>query len=592
MQKVSLTTKSNNIRQSGMSLVEVLLAVAVFAVFTVGVIGAIIYGQESTAVAGARERAVKIAEEGIEAVRNIRDSGYDNLPVDGTYGLVVSGGIWTFSGVSDITDIFTRTVTLSTIDPRTRNAIINVTWSQTIQRPGSVSLNTNLTDWVTPLYRNGMLVYGDGNLTTDAIKYKIYNDNKGTWSAAVATADVDGATTNKSLRAARVYSSSTRNEKILVSRHYNGTTQWIYAQVYNGSTNTWGNVVQLATWTASTFLDVQNFDATYMANGNLMVVYSDNTSTPKSRIWDGTTWSGQSSLTDLAGGDIPTYIITKARPATNEIMMAAFAQTSDTDTQYYSGSAWSAVISHATAAPVATNRLVDFDWSSQDTTRGSLVYATAATGNGSRQITSKIWIANGSGSGAWSAAGVSGTQGGGTTRIVTVKEIGLLGANEFQTCSQNNITQIICYKTDFTPTFTNPTNQTLTATTDAGIQRSYDLGAELSGTKAINIYSDSTTTAKLKKYDRATAIWDVAATSVNPSVVGIIKTARVIPNPLISDMMILVADANLDMFSIVWDGTNHLLYTTPAGKSWTAHGINGSATTDYWYDFVWDGISS
>lgn len=589
MQKVLSITKPINNRQAGISLVEALLAVAIFAVLSMGVVGAIIYGQESTAVAGARERATKIAEEGIEAVRNIRDSGYSNLPADGTYGLAISGGVWTLTGSSDATDIFTRSVALATIDSRTRNVTVNVTWSQTIQRPGSISLNTHMTDWVSALSRNGMLVYGDGDLTTDAIKYQIYNDAAGTWSAAAATADVDGATTNKSLRAARVYASSTRNEKVLVSRHYNGTSQWIYAQVYNGST--WGNVVQLATWTASTFLDVQNFDATYMANGNLMVIYSDNTSVPKSRTWNGTAWSGQSSLTDLAGGDIPTYIIAKARPLTNEIMMAAFAQTSDTDTQYYSGTTWSAVTSHATNAPVATNWLVDFDWSPQDTTRGSLVYTTAASGNSSRQITSKIWTANGSGSGAWSAAGTSAVQGAGTTRIVTVKVIGLKGANEFQTCSKNNITQIICYKTDFTPTFTNPTNQTLTATTDAGIQRSYDLGAELSGTKAINVYSDSTTTAKLKKYDRATAVWDAAATSVNPSVVGVIKTVRVVSNPLTNDAIILAADANLDVFSRVWDGTGHSLYTTPAGKAWTTHGINGSATTDYWYDFVWDGIS-
>ena len=54
------------------------------------------------------------------------------------------------------------------------------------------------------------------------------------------------------------------------------------------------------------------------------------------------------------------------------------------------------------------------------------------------------------------------------------------------------------------------------------------------------------------------------------------------------DMMILMADANLDIYSVVWDGTNNAIYTTPAGKAFTRHGMNISATTDFSYDFIWD----
>lgn len=594
MQKASLTIKSNKFGQIGMSLVEILLAIAIFSVISTGIIGAIIYGQESTAVAGSRERAVKIAEEGIEAVRNIRDSGYSNLPADGTYGLVVSGGVWTLSGSSDVTDIFTRTIVLSTVDARTRNVTVNVTWSQTVQRPGVISLNTYLTDWVTPSinYRKGMLVYGDGGSTTDAIEYQIYDDSTGVWTHPAVTADVDGSTVNKYLRAARVYASSTRNEKVLVSRHYDGARQWIYAQVYNGDTDTWGNVVQLATWSATTFLDVQNFDATYMANGNLMVVYSDNTATPKYRIWNGTVWSSQSSATAFGHSNIPTYIVAKARPATNEVMLAVFTQESSTITEYYN-STWSSITTHATDAPVATKRLIDFDWSPEVTTVGSLVYTDANNGDngkGSRSITSKIWTSDGHGSGSWSDYGMSDTQGTGHDEIGSLKVVGVKGAKEFQACDQDIIFQIMCYKMDFKPVFTNPTNQTLTTSTDSGIQRSFDLGASLLEPKLINVYSDARTTARLKKYNQTTVVWDLSATSVNSTPVGVTKSARVVPNPISNDMMILVADSNQDVYSIIWDGTNDNLYSTPAGKSWITHGINGSNSTDYWYDFVWDGL--
>lgn len=588
MQKVLLIIKSPNLRQSGMSLVEALLAVAIFAVITTGVIGAIVYGQESSAVAGARERATKIAEEGIEAVRNIRDSGYSNLPVDGTYGLAISGGVWTLSGTSDTTDIFTRTVTLATVDSRTRNVTVNVTWTQTIQRPGSISVNTYLTNWVTAPIRNGMLVYGDGDSTTDAIKYQIYSDSAGTWSAAAATADVDTGSTNKSLRAAKLYASSTRNEKVLVSRHYNGTSQWIYAQVYNGVTNTWGNVVQLATWTAATFLDVQNFDATYMANGNLMVIYSDNTIVPKYRIWDGSTWSAQSSLTTFAASQIPSYIVARTRSGTNEIMMASFAQNSDTVSEYYSGTAWSAVTSHAATAPSATERLVDFAWSSSDATKGALVYADAGA---DKQMNIRIWTANGTGGGAWGATAQYGTSQSNNLGALKITEI--KGTTNFIACDKDSLNppRIICMRAN-TSGWVAASNVTVAAASDNGIQVSYDLGFEQTTTSdGVLVYSDNTTTPKYKKFNVGTNTWDAAATNVSPGAIGAIKTAMVTSNPITDDMMILVADANLDLYSVVWDGTNHQLFTAPTGKAWLAHGTNGSSTTDYWYDFVWDGIS-
>ncbi len=65
-----------------MSLVEVLLAVAVFALIASGVLGAIVYGREGPATNGARNRGNMIAKEGIEAVRSI---DYNSLS-PGTYG--------------------------------------------------------------------------------------------------------------------------------------------------------------------------------------------------------------------------------------------------------------------------------------------------------------------------------------------------------------------------------------------------------------------------------------------------------------------------------------------------------------------------
>ena len=130
----------------GFSLVEVLLASSLFALLVTVLVGAYLYGQESTSLAGRRVQASFLANEGLEATRNIRDNSFGNLS-DGVYGLVISGNQWIFSGSSDITDIFTRQITISTVDADRKQIDAQVTWQQNPQRTGTVSLVTYLTNW-------------------------------------------------------------------------------------------------------------------------------------------------------------------------------------------------------------------------------------------------------------------------------------------------------------------------------------------------------------------------------------------------------------------------------------------------------------
>lgn len=132
--------------QAGFSLVEVILASAVFVLLVTALVGAYLYGQESTVLAGNRARAVLLAEEGLEAVRNIRDENFSNL-TDGIYGLTTTNNQWNLSGLQDIIDIFTRQITISTVDTKRKNATINVSWQQNPQRSGSVSATTYFTNW-------------------------------------------------------------------------------------------------------------------------------------------------------------------------------------------------------------------------------------------------------------------------------------------------------------------------------------------------------------------------------------------------------------------------------------------------------------
>lgn len=137
-----LTTK-----HSGFSLVEIVLSLAILALLTTALFGNFIYSQESAAVAGARSRATFLAEEGLEAVRNIRDAGYANL-VDGNYGLASSSNQWVFSGSQDITGNYTRQIQITTPSANRKQIISQVTWQQTPQRTGTISLTTYLTNWI------------------------------------------------------------------------------------------------------------------------------------------------------------------------------------------------------------------------------------------------------------------------------------------------------------------------------------------------------------------------------------------------------------------------------------------------------------
>jgi len=575
-------------QRGGFSLVEIILAVGIIAVVVSVFVGALVYGQESTAIAGQRARAVLLAEEGVEAARNLRDGAFTNL-TDGTFGIVASGGQWILSGSSDSTDIFNRQLAISTATASKKKLVTStVAWQQTQQRLATVSVASELTNWRASVSAGtgGMLVFGDGGTTTDSVVYSTLSA-AGTWSATASVADIDAGTANRALRVAQVYASATRNEKILLSRHYNGTTQYIYGQVYNGTT--WGNVQLLSSWAAATFLDVPNFSGVYLNNGDFMVMYSDNTTTPKFRVWNGATWSGASISAQGIGG-IPNVIVLRARPGTNEAMATFFDQVSDVNSQYFNNSSgyvtasWTLHTEHATAAPSNTRRQIDFAWSPNNALIGEMVYAS---GNGDSGLNAKVWTANGIGGGAWSATANAGNV---TANLGVAAIAPRNGATTFIACDKDDgaTPDILCFDSSSVPAWTNPTNQTLTANTDTGIQQSFDIAYESSsGATAIAVYSDATTTPQLKKYTASTATWDAAATTLS-ALGGALESVWLIPLSGTDDIMILLADTNQDLYSVVWDGANDAVYTTPAGKAFSSHGLTGSADEDIWYDFAWD----
>ncbi len=99
--------------QIGLSLVEIILAIALFGLVSVPLILILINSYGSNLQAEEREIAVLYAQQGIEAVKSIRRQAW-NLLDNGNYGLTNVNGYWQFLGSSDLLENkYTRTITIS-----------------------------------------------------------------------------------------------------------------------------------------------------------------------------------------------------------------------------------------------------------------------------------------------------------------------------------------------------------------------------------------------------------------------------------------------------------------------------------------------
>jgi prepilin-type N-terminal cleavage/methylation domain-containing protein len=139
--------KKNKKNNKGFSLLELVLAIAIFSLSSVALVTLIIDAGVSTRLSQERSEALFYAKEGMDAVRAIRDSAWASTTV-GTHGLSTDNSSWVFAGDSDlINDKYTRTVEIEDVSVTTKNVTVNIVWSLTPARPATVTLTTILTNW-------------------------------------------------------------------------------------------------------------------------------------------------------------------------------------------------------------------------------------------------------------------------------------------------------------------------------------------------------------------------------------------------------------------------------------------------------------
>ncbi len=590
----ALTTKLR--RQSspkGFSLVEILLAVALFALFGTIMLSAFVYGREAVKQAGDRSRASEIANGGIEVVRNIANPNYSNLSAfsNGTnYYVNYVGNQWQLTTTPQLVDgKYTRIINFSDGPNGSRKVNVSVSWAQNLVRTSSVSVNTYFANWRQPTsspIKSGLFVYADGGTTTDRMEYRQLLTT-GSWTAQTALPDVSTTTSNRVPRSLKLYSAQTGSAKMMVSRHYDGTRQYMYATAWNGSS--WATPQLLAQWTSSAALNSGNYGGDFLADGSFVAVYSDGSNNPKSRSFNGVTWGPEVGLGQIgSSNNYITAMMIKARPNSNDMMTVFLTEDSQVNTSFYANSAWSAYTQHTNSSAGNGSLLVDFDWSNVNTNQGTVLFTTSSN---NRALRAQTFTINGSGSGSWGSMITSGNIPSGQS-IISIRQIARPNtANELLACakSYNNPGSIFCYEINPGGVgFVSPSNNLITNNTDYGGQITFDVAYKyVNSNDGVIAYSDNTRSGKLKIYNSSLNSWATSAIAL-PNASDNIGKTRIVGRPNADETMVMVSDAFRNLYSVVLDGTTNTLFTTPSGKAWTNHLSSGPTNDAVWFDFAWD----
>ena len=169
----------------GQSLIELLIAMAVF-VLVVSAITFLILDSYIAHRAGREVTlATFLAEEGLEATRSIRDNDWDDL-IDGNHGIATSIDGWIFQGTEeDISNQLgegIRKVIVESLDADRKKVQSQITWEFTRARPQEIILVTYLTNWQKEVFTVSFssetysIPEDGGNLTVEVVLFPTSSD--------------------------------------------------------------------------------------------------------------------------------------------------------------------------------------------------------------------------------------------------------------------------------------------------------------------------------------------------------------------------------------------------------------------------------
>lgn len=144
--------------QAGQSLVEILVALAIFSLVISAVTLVFFGGQNFVSKSLESRQGLQKAHDGMEALRFIRDTNW-NMLTNGIHGMsFLDSGQWVLTGSPDVSDGFTRTVSISTDTDSIKHIQLTVTWPHPPEGTQTIRLDQTLApqdqalsgDWTQP----------------------------------------------------------------------------------------------------------------------------------------------------------------------------------------------------------------------------------------------------------------------------------------------------------------------------------------------------------------------------------------------------------------------------------------------------------
>ncbi|MDO8466753.1 MAG: prepilin-type N-terminal cleavage/methylation domain-containing protein [bacterium] len=138
-------------KNSGQSLIEVVVALGIFALSMTAAFQVFFGGQKLVVDSQNSELAINYAQQGADAVKAIRDRNWPEL-TSGEHVLVFNGFDWMFasSGLSEAIGDFARTISIYDVTDNIKIATTTVTWSDGAVTK-TIDLVEELTNWEDPL---------------------------------------------------------------------------------------------------------------------------------------------------------------------------------------------------------------------------------------------------------------------------------------------------------------------------------------------------------------------------------------------------------------------------------------------------------
>jgi len=596
----------------GFSVVEVMLASTIFAMLVTGIIGAIIYGRQSTANAGDRTRANFLAEEGIEAVRNIGAASFANLvdsatPVGNTNvetgadanvsgttaykvttGASVSGAVLSLSAYIKTLDNTGNRLVQMALYADTAGAPgvrLGASTIQTVDTVGwnvfpvsDVTVTANTSYWI-GFSQNGNTIFANTG-TGGSAAYRLTTG----YPAPNPFAANDPSTTDKP----SFYMSVGSTHGLSTA-----TNQWALSGVSDvsdiytrevaitpidadrkmvTSTVTWPQTSGTNQTSISTILtNWRTAIVPPVTPGPIMMAYSKTTTTPFYRIWNGTAWGAEGSASNVAGNI--NYVVLKSSRTRNEAILGVQTSTGAIYVQVWNGTSWGAATQVGTAGTTAT-RGFDIAYE-KNSDRAVIAYSPNFL---SADFDYRIW----DGSTLSAATTVTAPPTTGYANWIEMKQNPLSSSNEIAFIMLDSNSDVYGMRWTGSTWDTMGTAATWDATASTPARKGVDVEYEQTSGRAMFMWGDATSTDNYYRIWNGTSL--TAATLLDIATMGgQANWIQLAARPESNEIMMGVQDAGADLNTRKWSGT--------AWDTTTQHPEHSAATENIAsrnFDIVWE----